>query len=476
MKYTLYNIMFSLFSLTLSINYTNAQDIEKRVLNPEAFLEIIRLYHPIAKQSELVNDIAKANLRVARGGWDPKIYSNYDTKNYEGENYYNYFENKVSIPVWYGLEIKGTYDFISGTRVNPESKIPNEGLGALGITLPIGRNLFLDKQRATLFQARIFQEASKQQQLEMLNDLFLNALVDYYNWSLSYQSLLVLENAQTIAKTRYLAVIRSSILGDRPFIDTVEALTQLQNRQIQLANAKLNFNNTSLELSNYLWMENKIPLPFDPNLVPAILNSDFLNMQIDLSKMEEMISNLEQNQPAIVNNKLKTQSLELNRRLQTEELKPVINLNYNALRQQFNFNENNINNLNNNYKLGFNFYMPLTFAEGRAKVKIANLEIKNNQYIFDQKLQEFTNKIKAAFNELLILQSQTKLYSETTNSFKQLFDGETIRFRNGESSLFLVNNRENQFLDAQLKLAEFQSKYYQTEAKLKWAAGTISVE
>jgi outer membrane protein TolC len=55
-----------------------------------------------------------------------------------------------------------------------------------------------------------------------------------------------------------------------------------------------------------------------------------------------------------------------------------------------------------------------------------------------------------------------------------LLDGENSRFDNGESSLFLVNARENRYLDAQIKLRELQSKYFKTEAALKWAVGNIS--
>jgi outer membrane protein TolC len=54
-----------------------------------------------------------------------------------------------------------------------------------------------------------------------------------------------------------------------------------------------------------------------------------------------------------------------------------------------------------------------------------------------------------------------------------LFDGESNRFVNGESSLFLVNAREIAYLSAQVKLRELQTKYYKTEAAVKWSAGQI---
>jgi outer membrane protein TolC len=52
--------------------------------------------------------------------------------------------------------------------------------------------------------------------------------------------------------------------------------------------------------------------------------------------------------------------------------------------------------------------------------------------------------------------------------------GEETRFQAGESSLFLINARENKTLEALQKLQELKSKYYQTENALQWAAGILS--
>jgi hypothetical protein len=74
---------------------------------------------------------------------------------------------------------------------------------------------------------------------------------------------------------------------------------------------------------------------------------------------------------------------------------------------------------------------------------------------------------------LILLQSQTKLYEQSIDNFKKLLEGEEQRFRNGESSLFLVNARETKLLESQIKLRELQAKYFKTEAALKWAAGVV---
>jgi outer membrane protein TolC len=57
------------------------------------------------------------------------------------------------------------------------------------------------------------------------------------------------------------------------------------------------------------------------------------------------------------------------------------------------------------------------------------------------------------------------------NNYKILVNGEVEKFNNGESSLFLVNSRENKLLESESKLIELQYKYSKIRATLLWAAG-----
>lgn len=50
---------------------------------------------------------------------------------------------------------------------------------------------------------------------------------------------------------------------------------------------------------------------------------------------------------------------------------------------------------------------------------------------------------------------------------------EQVRFTNGESSLFLVNAREQKTLEGFQKLIEVKAKNLKSIAALKWAAGVL---
>ena len=213
-------------------------DSALKKLSAAEFIEIVKAYHPVAKQANLLTERAQAELLIARGGWDPLIKSEYDRKTYDGANYYSYFENKITVPVWYGIEVNAGYDYVYGGNVNAENKLPKDGLGYLGISVPLLKNMLIDKQRATLRQAQIFRDASVQQRLIILNNLLYDALKTYYDWSYSYNELQIYNQAVQVADIRFKATVQSNLLGDRAAIDTTEALTQLQSRQYQLNEAR----------------------------------------------------------------------------------------------------------------------------------------------------------------------------------------------------------------------------------------------
>lgn len=444
-----------------------------RVLSVAEYMAIVGNYHPVASQANLLPQQARATLRVARGGFDPVLYSDYDSKTYDGKNYYSFFESAVKIPVWYGIEVKAGYDFAYGNNINPENKLPGAGLGYLGISVPLGANLVFDKKRAALRQAQVFMQASQQERLSQLNDLFLDALKAYYEWSFAYAEYNVYRQAVVVAEQRFVATRKTAELGDRPAIDTTEALTQLQSRQLQLVDSRMRYLNAALEINNYMWLPSGEPYPFDTLIVPAAPDTSFIKSALSMTAMEELAARLRTVNPQLALYNLKLKQLDIERRLKIENLKPQLNVQYNLISNKFSFRSDAGLLFTNSYKFGMQFSMPLAFTQARGELKQVRLKIQDTNYGLELKTQQLKNKLRSSFNELAALQQQARIYLRSVEGFKALLDGEQRRFINGESSLFLVNARETRYLDAQVKTAELLTKYYKAEASYKWAAGQV---
>jgi outer membrane protein TolC len=82
-------------------------------------------------------------------------------------------------------------------------------------------------------------------------------------------------------------------------------------------------------------------------------------------------------------------------------------------------------------------------------------------------------KLRQYFNEWRQLGQQIQLQQQAIASYAQLQRGEEIRFQNGESSLFLINSREQKTIEARQKLIELQGKEQKARASVLWAAGTL---
>ena len=74
---------------------------------------------------------------------------------------------------------------------------------------------------------------------------------------------------------------------------------------------------------------------------------------------------------------------------------------------------------------------------------------------------------------MIALRKQILTQEATNKNLIALVKAEESRFNNGESSLFLINARENKALEALEKLIELKTKYAKTVYALQGSAGLL---
>lgn len=436
-------------------------------------MEIVKQFHPMAKQADINIEKAKADIITSRGMFDPLLSTRLKHKTFDGTEYYSHFQPELVIPTWYGIEINAGVENLSGSRTDPQETLGKSSFA--GITIPLAKNLLMDKRRAALQQAKIFKELSIVEKRTMLNDLLLDALKTYWHWVQQYQVMKVIADAVTVNEKRFELVKISFRQGDRPAIDTVEALTQLQSFKLMLNEAQLNFLNAGLELSVFLWNKNTEPFTLPAFVVPDVAWQKISITESSLPVLENLLSNVRSNHPDLLQYNFKLEVLEVERKLKFQELLPTVNFRYNQLGEGYDIIKNTLTPLfENNYQYGISLGIPLRLSQGRGEYRKAKLEIQETQLQRSQKTLTVENKVKAYYNELLTLRSQVALQQQQYNKYLALQRGEEIRFFNGESSLFLVNSRENKALESLQKLAELEAKYFKTLYHLYWAGGVLA--
>jgi len=452
-----------------------AQDTTQ-VLTLQEFHRIILQHHPVASQALLLTEQARRELRIARGTLDPVLSSKVYRKEFGGKEYYTLWSNTLRVPLWFGPELKAGFDKNQGTFLNPADNTPSEGLSSVGISVPLGQGLFIDARRAAIRQARLLQDMAEAERVKLINKLLLQATKDYWDWLLYYRQLQLYQEAVALAGFRLVAVRARVQEGDLAAIDTVEALTEVQNRQVLLQEALLGYNNARLMVATHLWAEDQVPLELQEQTVPALTGSELVSLPQD--SLQALLQRAKANHPDLRKLSLKGEQLQIEQRLAADKLKPKLNAEYNLLQGDFYLDPEVVDRrfMGENYKLGLSFSLPLFMRQERGKLQLTKAKQQANSLERTQTAREIENNLLAAYNEWQALETQIRLQQQMAENARTLRDGEVIRFQNGESSLFLVNTREMKLMEAQAKLYALRAKYAKARTLLYWSAGNLDVE
>ena len=463
--------VFCCFLLQTGVSSVFCQSTDS-TLSQETFLNMVRKFHPIARQATIIVDRADANLIAARAGFDPVLSLGAERKTFDGKYYYEHVNPELSIPTWYGVEIAGGLERNLGDLLNPEL---SQGRSTyLGVSVPIAKNLLMDKRRATLRQARILRDQSIWERRLAINDLLHEAAKSYWNWVQADQVQRLLVSAVEVSMQRIRLVRSGYQQGDRPAMDTTEALTQLQSFQLSLNQATLNLAKARLELSDFLWKTND-----EPWYLPAGIRQDAISISSSLNAgmTPELVATLEfamREHPKLKILDYKLRSLEVDRQLKFQDLLPKVDLKYNFLSKGYTTPLHaGIEPFRNDFKFGLGVAMPLRLSQGRGLYREAGLKIRETRLGQSQMVWEIENKIRYEHAAVLQLGEQWRQALDYVRNHEQLWRAEELKFRLGESTLFLVNSRENKLLEAREKLVSVQVKYLSSFVSFQWAAGQL---
>ncbi|MGB3849453.1 MAG: TolC family protein [Tunicatimonas sp.] len=465
-------------------------DSANAVLTPltlDEYFQAVLLNHPVARQAYLLGELAQQDLRLAQGNFDPALKSNFAIKQFGEKNttYYNTWDTKLEVPLWFPMDLNVGYERNRGEYLNDELANTDDGLIYAGVTLPLGRGLLVDERRTAIRTGRLMQDIAVADQIKEINKVLLNAAKAYWEWYYAYEAFQVIDEVEVLAETRYEGVVRRVENGDAAPFDSLKAFINYQERDVLRAQAGLEYENAKLTASVYLWRtddDNAIPLEIADNTVPVRTDSA---ASLSLEDLNDLQRQARANHPELLKLGAKIQQLQIQQRLNREFLKPVVNLKYNFLANTLNgegqqlFDQQGIPAngtaavpwYQNNYRAGVEFYFPLFLRKERAK--IAQTRVKLEQNFFERSFVQraVENEINTAYNTLYNLNTVIDMQQQMVRNYERLLEGELRKFEFGESSIFLINTRETELLDARVKLLKLYTQYEKAKLELQYAAG-----
>ena len=439
----------------------NGQNTVSKELSYNEFIGYVKKFHPLVKNANLEINKAQANLMIARGGFDPKIEVDFTKKQFKNKDYYSILNSSFKIPTWYGIEIKAGFDNSEGIYLNPENTIPNQGLTSLGITVPLGQGLLINQRMADVrkakFQMQLSQSERKIQAIEILYD----ASVAYFNWKKTFNEFQLYEEYTSNAQIRFKGIQTLIQQGDKSPIDSIEAGIIVKNRLLSAEDSRLKLTKAKLELSNFLWLENNIPLELSEEIIPEI--------QLEFTIQETLKTNDLLNTDFSINTHPKINALQnkidilnVERKLKANLLLPKIDIGYSYLSEP-----SYIDNYQfNDYKIGLDFYFPLFLRKERGNLKLAKFKVQETTFLLDFERVQLQNKINAQKIEISSFLKQMKLAKSLAEDNTTMLKSEERLFLFGESSLFLINTRENNLVSAKLSQITLENRFYISNSEL----------
>ena len=449
-------IAFLLFGFTAF-----GQEFASKELTYNEFLGFVKKYHPLVKNANLEINKAQANLMMARGGFDPKIEVDFSKKQFKDKEYYSILNSSFKIPTWYGIEIKAGFDNNEGIYLNPENTVPNQGLTSLGISVPLGQGLFINQRMADVRKAKIQMQLSQSERKLQAITVLYDASLAYFNWKKNFNEVKLYEEYNKNAEIRFKGIKTSIIEGDKPAIDSIEAGIIVKNRLLNLEDSMLKLAKAKLELANFLWLENNIPLELSDELIPeteleftiqeSLKTNDLLNTDFSIT-----------NHPKINALQSKIDILNVEKKLKANMLLPKIDVGYSYLSEP-----SYIDNYQfKDYKIGLDFYFPIFLRKERGSLKLAKYKVQETEFALDLEKVQLSNKINAQKLEIASLLKQKALIKDLVQDNITMLNSEERLFSFGESSLFLINTRENNLVSAQLSKIALENRFYVSNSEL----------
>ncbi len=448
-----------------------------RVLTFAEFSARVLAAHPVARQAALAREQAREELRAARGAFDPTLSATVDQKSFAGTTYYNYAEAELKVPTPFGSDVKLAYERALGRYIandrrtgDPLNAAANPGIVKLGLSVPLGQRILTDERRNALAQARALQGAAEADRNAAINKLLLDAAKSYATWYEADRRRGVAREGVALAEFRLRAVRARVASGEAAAIDTLEALLEVQRRQVQRYEAEQAYYGAALDATGFLWDDDARPVELPPGTVPTVRGLEA--ERVDSTRLPEWLELAARRHPDVRRVAARVDQAEAQRLFVMQQAIPFAELSLNSVAQQRQAGLlTRGSRVDENYVVGGTLRTPLLFVKERARYAIAD------QRLDQQRLEESRTRrvveldVRQAVFDLSTVFAVLELQRQAVRQSRQLLAGETRRFESGESQLLTVNLRERLVLEEELKLASLEAKYAAVRAALAVALG-----
>lgn len=447
-----------------SISWANTLTLAEIFSSVKAHFPLI-----IASQQEV--NKANAKMEGSKGAFDPIISSSVQAS--PAGTYINrYVDVGVHVPIMqYGAQAFVDYRNGQGDYPSYDQNYLTTQVGEVraGVNFPLMRNKVIDPQRAMLKENQ-FQVALQKSRLllTMINTLQM-ASYAYWDWIAQGIKVHVSEQLLDLAEIRQQAILIRHKVGDAAQVDITENERLIIQRRAALLMQKQQLQQAALTLSLYYRDANGNPIvpqnAWLPKQFPS--NKAFTNKQRLAAYCYAFINQ----HPAIKMLNLEQHISFVNMQLQQNNALPTLDGQLYVAKDYGSNNNNNVRIWQSAVYFSLNFNLPIYRRQalnGVIEAKRQIDQINSEKQLTKDKL---TVAIANLINQSDAQQQQLNLLKHEVELAQTVEDAEKLRFTHGESSIFLVNQRETSTFETQNVLVNANNNLLRTKTDIAAACG-----
>ncbi|MBM3761465.1 MAG: TolC family protein [Acidobacteria bacterium] len=439
--------------------------IEPKMLTLEALLASVNQNFPPLRAALLEKPLAEADLLNQQGRFDLRLRSRFDTQNfgfYQNERFEIALEQPTQ--VW-GATLYSGYSVSAGRYPDYDGKgVTNEfGQYQAGIRIPLARDRAIDNRRADLGKARIGLRLADlsidQQRLTILQ----TATRRYWDWVAAGRRLLIANTLLEVAIGRDAILTESVRIGALPQFEQLDNQRIVLQRQNNVVEARRSLENSSIELSLFLRDGNGQPvIPEAEQLIPGFPDPAEISEATMLDDMNAAMSR----RPDVLRFLFQRDQIGIDKKLAQNQRLPNVDFFAEYYREA---GDGLIKRGPNDLHVGLIFDLPLQRRQATSQLQNAEARLGQVEQLEKFQRDQVTADVRDAASAVKAAFERSNVVSQELSVTRQVEDAERLRFELGDSTLFVLNQREQATAEAAIREANALADYFRAYAAYELA-------
>lgn len=434
----------------------------------ESFLEGVAAGHPELKAAGAARDSADALLLERSGAFDPTLNAKFNERLFNSSSApgkpseAKESEASLDFATRWGARASVAGKLARGDMKTPVSPTGRDGTLTYSLGVPLMRGALANPRQAAERKARLGLTVAQARYAERRLKILLNASESWWKWAAAKRKLDIEKELLGNAEFRLAAVSTRAARGDLPAMAAVEAEQEVWLRRGRFARAERAVQQAGLSLSNYLWAPGGEPAPLPES--DGAPDDEAAEEILPEQAAEAEASALAQ-RPEIRALEFTREAAKVDRSLARNSLLPQLD----ALWSEG--DDRGAGGIGRVRRVGLEFSVPLFFRSARGLSRQASLSIEGLDWSERALKLRVANEVRDAVSAVNADARRLAAARREAELARRLERAERAAFELGDSTLFLVNQRERASAEALGRVVDVLAEYRISRAALAAARG-----